>query len=93
MLINSKLLKDYIKIQDEVISISHVQNQYRYKAMNYTTPTGYKLLSASIIGNGYVSQLLTSIITLNNTAVVINSSGGASSGTYNITVRLLFIKI
>jgi hypothetical protein len=85
------LQEELIISEDKTISVSAVANQYKYAEESITVPAGYKLLSASIIDNGYISQEIASIINLTNSRVVVNVYG-ANTRTVNVKVRILYIK-
>lgn len=84
-------IEELIISEDKTISVSAVANQYKYAEKSITVPAGYKLLSASIIDNGYISQEIASIISLTNSRVVVNVYG-ANTTTINVKVRILYIK-
>ncbi|MEE0929581.1 MAG: hypothetical protein UIM53_01115 [Acutalibacteraceae bacterium] len=81
-----------IIFEDVNISITTKAGDYVWKSATFSVPAGYKFLSASIIDNGYTSEMVTSIISLKNTSVAVNAYC-KSVQTRTVVVRVLFIKI
>ena len=81
-----------IIFEDVNISVTTKAGDYVYKQGTFSVPNGYKVLSASIIDNGYVSEMITSIISLKNTSVAVNAYC-KNVQTHPVVVRVLFIKL
>lgn len=81
-----------IIFEDVNISVTTKAGDFVYKSGTFSVPDGYKVLTASIIDNGYVSEMITSIISLTNTSVSVNAYC-KNAKTHPVVVRVLFIKI
>lgn len=81
-----------IIFEDVNISVTTKAGDYVWKSATFSVPAGYKVLSASIIDNDYVSEMVTSIIALRNNTVAVNAYC-KNAKTHPVVVRVLFIKI
>lgn len=81
-----------IIFEDVNISVTTKAGDFVYKSGTFSVPDGYKVLTASIIDNGYVSEMITSIIALQNTSVAVNAYC-KNVQTRTVVVRVLFIKL
>jgi hypothetical protein len=82
---------DLIKTQTVQISLTTIANGFVYNSASFSIPTGYEVLTATIIGNGYLSEVISNIISLGTSNVVINAFSNAVKNT-TITIKIIYIK-
>ena len=84
-------LYQIIKNQTIQIPITTRANGFVYATGTFTIPTGYQVVAASIVGNGYLSEVIASIISLAGTNVVVNAFSNAVKNA-TVVVNVVFAK-